>query len=97
VTALVPEFDDYLRPDETRQRFAPLAQAEIVGVAGAKHLWVGFADLVLDEVVRRVAPSVAVPCHRPGTARWGRAMPAPTPTVRSRPSPPELDADGDGR
>jgi alpha/beta superfamily hydrolase len=57
VIALVPEFDDYLRPDEARVRFAPLPQAEVVGVPGAKHLWVGDAETVLDEIVRRVAPA----------------------------------------
>ncbi|GAA2521962.1 alpha/beta hydrolase [Pilimelia columellifera] len=57
VTALVPELDDYLRPDQARQRFAPLRQAEIIGVPGAKHLWVGDSETVLDEIVRRVAPS----------------------------------------
>jgi alpha/beta superfamily hydrolase len=57
VVALVPEFDDYLRPDEARVRFAPLPQAEVVGVPGAKHLWVGDAETVLDEIVRRVAPA----------------------------------------
>lgn len=61
VTALVPEFDDYLRPAEARQRFAAIPQAEVVGVAGAKHLWVGDAETVLDEVVRRVNPAVSVP------------------------------------
>ena len=30
--ALVPEHDDYLRPDEARQRFARVPQAEVVGV-----------------------------------------------------------------
>jgi uncharacterized protein len=57
VVALVPEFDDYLRPAEARTRFAAVPQAEIIGVPGAKHLWVGDADTVLDEVVRRVAPA----------------------------------------
>ncbi|MEV4811506.1 alpha/beta hydrolase [Micromonospora avicenniae] len=61
VTALVPEFDDYLRPEEARQRFAAVPQAEVVGVPGAKHLWVGDAERVLDEVVHRVNPAVAVP------------------------------------
>jgi uncharacterized protein len=64
VTALVPEFDDYLRPEEARERFAPLTQAEVVGVEGARHLWVGFAERVLDEIVARVAPSVALPLPR---------------------------------
>jgi hypothetical protein len=64
LTVLVPEFDDYLRPAEAVRRFAAIPQAEVVGVAGAKHLWVGDAETVLDEVVRRVAPQVAVPLPR---------------------------------
>jgi len=61
LTALVPEHDDYLQPSEAKQRFATVPQAEVVGVAGAKHLWVGDAEKVLDEIVSRVAPAVAVP------------------------------------
>ncbi len=64
VTALVPELDDYLRPDEARQRFAPLTQAEVVGVPRAKHLWVGDAEKVLNEIVARVAPHVPLPLPR---------------------------------
>ncbi|MDQ1627312.1 MAG: uncharacterized protein QOI54_1056 [Actinomycetota bacterium] len=58
VLALVPEHDDYLQPPEARQRFARIPQAEVVGVEGAKHLWVGEPSVrrVLDEIVRRVAP-----------------------------------------
>jgi uncharacterized protein len=61
LVALVPEHDDYLQPPEARERFAAVPQAEVVGVDGAKHLWVGDAEKVLDLVVARVAPSVAVP------------------------------------
>lgn len=64
LTALVPEHDDYLRPAEARERFAAVPQAEVVGVDGARHLWVGDAETVLDLVVERVAPSVAVPLPR---------------------------------
>jgi hypothetical protein len=64
LTALVPEFDDYLRPEEAARRFAAVPQAEVVGVPGAKHLWVGDAETVLDEIVRRVAPDVPVPLPR---------------------------------
>ncbi|GGQ38675.1 hypothetical protein GCM10010166_01450 [Couchioplanes caeruleus subsp. azureus] len=64
VTALVPEFDDYLRPDAAVERFRAIPQAEVVGVPGAKHLWVGDAETVLDEIVRRVAPQVGVPLPR---------------------------------
>lgn len=59
VLALVPEFDDYLRPDEARERFKRVPQAEVVGVDKAKHLWVGepYVRTVLNEIVRRVAPA----------------------------------------
>ncbi|WP_338073830.1 alpha/beta hydrolase [Kineococcus siccus] len=67
VTALVPEFDDFLRPAEARERFKLLPQAEVVAVEGAKHLWVGEASVrrVLDEVVARVNPARA-----PLPTRW---------------------------
>ena len=61
VTALVPEHDDYLQPPEARERFAAVPQAEVLGIDGAKHLWVGDAETVLDLVVKRVAPGVDVP------------------------------------
>jgi alpha/beta superfamily hydrolase len=64
VTALVPEHDDYLQPDEASERFAPLTQAEVLPMEGAKHLWVGDAEKVLDEIVRLVAPDVEVPLPR---------------------------------
>jgi alpha/beta superfamily hydrolase len=64
LTALVPEHDDYLQPPEAEERFAVIPQAEVVGVDGAKHLWVGDAETVLDLVVQRVAPEVAVPLPR---------------------------------
>ena len=64
VTALVPEHDDFLQPPEARERFAAVPQAEVVGVDGAKHLWVGDAETVLDLVVERVAPLVDVPLPR---------------------------------
>ncbi|HTZ93505.1 MAG TPA: alpha/beta hydrolase [Streptosporangiaceae bacterium] len=57
--ALVPEYDDYLQPPEARQRFSRVPQAEVIGVPGAKHLWVGerYVRIVLTEVVRRVNPA----------------------------------------
>jgi alpha/beta superfamily hydrolase len=64
LTALVPEHDDYLQPPEARERFAVVPQAEVIGVDGAKHLWVGDAETVLDLVVERVAPAVDVPLPR---------------------------------
>jgi alpha/beta superfamily hydrolase len=64
LTALIPEFDDYLRPAEAVERFAAVPHAEVVAMPGGKHLWVGDAENVLDEIVRRVAPDVAVPLPR---------------------------------
>lgn len=61
LTALVPEHDDYLQPPEAVQRFATIPHAEVVAVAGAKHLWVGDAEKALDEIVSRVAPAIDVP------------------------------------
>ena len=57
LVAIVPELDDYLRPPQARERFAVVPQAEVVDVPKAKHLFVGFTEEVLDEVVRRVAPA----------------------------------------
>lgn len=59
LVCLVPEFDDYLVPDAARERFASVAQADVRGIAGAKHLWVGEKHVkrVLDEVVGMVAPA----------------------------------------
>jgi len=56
---LVPGLDDYLRPDEARQRFARVPQAELIAVDRAKHLWVGEPSvrIVLGEIVRRVNPA----------------------------------------
>lgn len=57
LTALVPEFDDYLQPREARERFGVIPQAHVIGIDGAKHLWVGDADRVLNEIVRIVNPA----------------------------------------
>jgi len=64
LVALVPEHDDYLRPPEAKERFAAVPQAEVVGVEGAKHLWVGDAETVLDLIVAKVAPGIGVPLPR---------------------------------
>jgi alpha/beta superfamily hydrolase len=59
IVALVPELDDYLRPEEARRRFARVPQAEVIGVEKAKHLWVGepYVRIVLNEIVRRLNPA----------------------------------------
>jgi len=58
VIALVPEFDDYLKPPEAKIRFAPLTQIEIIAVDGAKHLWVGEPSVnrVLSEITKILSP-----------------------------------------
>lgn len=52
ITALVPEFDDYLKPDQAKVRFAIVPTLKIIAVAGAKHLWLGepFVNRVLSEI-----------------------------------------------
>lgn len=59
--ALIPEFDDYLRPAEAAERFASVPSIELVPIEGGKHLWVGEAQTrrVLDEIVRVVAPAAS--------------------------------------
>jgi alpha/beta superfamily hydrolase len=59
LVAIVPENDDYLRPAEARERFSVVPQAVVIEVPKAKHLFVGFTETVLDEIVRAVAPSAA--------------------------------------
>ena len=55
---LVPEFDDYLRPDAARERFAAVPDATLIAVDGGKHLWVGETQTrrVLTEIVAAVNP-----------------------------------------
>jgi alpha/beta superfamily hydrolase len=58
VVVLVPEFDDYLRPDEARERFSSIPHATLIAVEGGKHLWVGETQTrrVLTEIVAAVHP-----------------------------------------
>jgi alpha/beta superfamily hydrolase len=58
LTALIPEFDDFLKPDQAKQRFAPIPQIEIIAVKDGKHLWLGepFVHRVLSEIVKVIAP-----------------------------------------
>ncbi|PCE13665.1 alpha/beta hydrolase [Microbacterium sp. SZ1] len=59
VVVLVPELDDYLRPEEARKRFSSIPHAELIAVEGGKHLWVGESQTrrVLTEIVAAVNPS----------------------------------------
>jgi alpha/beta superfamily hydrolase len=94
LTVMVPEFDDYLRPDEARQRFARVPKAEVIGVDGAKHLWVGenYVRIVLNQIVAAVnpaalGPAAALPTALPTTlsATPPTALPATEPTAPATP------------
>jgi alpha/beta superfamily hydrolase len=59
ITALIPELDDYLKPDAARLKFSKVKNLKQIDVPGAKHLWVGepMVHLVLSEIVKIIAPS----------------------------------------
>ena len=52
ITALVPEFDDYLKPEQARERFSIVPSIKIIATDGAKHLWLGepFVHKVLSQI-----------------------------------------------
>ncbi len=68
LTAIVPEFDDYVRPPEASRRFARVPQARVVEVAGAHHLFVGRAEDAFDALVHAV---LEVPDSHRAAARSG--------------------------
>jgi len=59
LVALIPEFDDYLRPAEAAERFSIVPGARLIDVADGKHLWVGEKQTyrVLTEIVGVVNPA----------------------------------------
>ena len=71
VVCLIPELDDYLRPEQARERFAVMDRADVRAVAEARHLWVGerFVRHVLDEVADCIVPGSA-----PLAAEWDGPM-----------------------
>jgi alpha/beta superfamily hydrolase len=58
LVAIVPELDEYLAPKAAAIRFAAAPEARVIGVDGAKHLWVGESATkrVLNEIVKLAAP-----------------------------------------
>jgi alpha/beta superfamily hydrolase len=71
LVVLVPEYDDFLKPDAARARFASVPNATFIAVDGAKHLWVGENQTrrVLSEIVKVVNPSAGpLPEEWPGEA-----------------------------
>lgn len=59
VIAIVPEFDDFLPPDQARVRFAKLTQLEMIEVENGKHLWIGEPSVqrIHHEIVKIVNPT----------------------------------------
>lgn len=58
---LIPEFDDYLKPDAAREHFVQLPHCVQIDVEGGKHLWVGEQQTrrVLNEIVAAVNPAAS--------------------------------------
>lgn len=56
LVAVIPEFDDYLRPAEAAERFSAVPRSRLVAVEEGKHLWVGESQTrrVLNEIVATV-------------------------------------------
>jgi uncharacterized protein len=70
--AIIPEFDDYLRPDAAAERFASVPEAVLIPVEGGKHLWVGETQTrrVLTEIVAAVNPDAL-----PLPTEWNGPLP----------------------
>jgi alpha/beta superfamily hydrolase len=53
LVVMVPEFDDFLPPDEAAPAFGSVPQVQFLPVPGAKHLWVGekYTTIVLNQIV----------------------------------------------
>jgi len=58
ITALIPEQDDYLKPDAAEIAFRVIPQIKLINVDDAKHLWVGEPAVyrVLTEITKIIAP-----------------------------------------
>jgi alpha/beta superfamily hydrolase len=69
IVAVIPELDDYLRPDAAAERFASIPHIVMVPVEGGRHLWVGETQTrrVLTEIVGAVNPAaLPLPTHWDG-------------------------------
>jgi alpha/beta superfamily hydrolase len=58
ITALIPEFDDYLQPEAAAIAFKVISQIKLINVDEAKHLWVGEPAVyrVLSEITKIISP-----------------------------------------
>ncbi len=56
LVVMVPEFDEFLPPEQAAPHFARVPQARFLPIAGAKHLWVGekYTSIVLDRIASTV-------------------------------------------
>ncbi|MGA0130437.1 MAG: alpha/beta hydrolase, partial [Candidatus Nanopelagicales bacterium] len=54
IWALVPEFDDYLTPDQAKLRFLSVPNLKQVNAKAARHLWIGENQVrfVLNHIVK---------------------------------------------
>ncbi len=85
LVCLVPEFDSFLQPQEARERFARIPQAQVIEGPGSKHLWVG--ELSVRQALQGIAHAVVgADAELPHTwqgpmERWndikGAAVPVP--------------------
>ena len=59
LVALIPEHDDYLKPEEAAVRFEVINNIQLINIDDAKHLWVGESATkrVLNEIVKVVNPA----------------------------------------
>ena len=59
LVALIPEHDDYLKPEEAAARFEKINNIQLIKIDDAKHLWVGESATkrVLNEIVKVVNPA----------------------------------------
>lgn len=58
ITALIPEFDDYLQPEAAAIAFKVISKIKLINVDEAKHLWVGEPAVyrVLSEITKIISP-----------------------------------------
>ena len=58
LVALVPELDEFLNPDQAREKFSVLPKAKLLAFDGEKHLWVGEGATrkVLNAIAQEVSP-----------------------------------------
>ena len=84
LTAIVPEFDDYLQPEAAQKRFARVPQARVVPVAGAYHLFVGRTEDAFDALVDAVMDGKGI--HTPLPRTYDNPEPHPESNAESEES-----------